>query len=452
MKRAIIALSLALALAAPAFAQSWILEQVDVGASDAHFVRRGDTLYMAYSQSSGAVRLATSSGMGWQFEDLDTALLHPHGQLSFDVSLNGRPAVSSASTGYRRVVERSDTGWTVAWSRTDTTIFAEGMYVCWTPTGQLLVARDCFEGTSRSSVIVESRTGSQWTVDTAVVVTVNPAYWCNIVLYDFGSGSSGRPVMLYKASWGWQPNADPPWDHYINWAQRHDSLWITGTYGGGIAVYVDGYAITDGADGARCGLYKMGANTCCEGELLLPYAITGGAVQVDSGGRTCLALALPGGDAQFWFKDTGWHRETIPGVFGVTDCDLQLSRAGQPLVAILCSGGDLWLARGVDIVGVEKGRLKPDAQRITLRPTVVRGVLRLAEDLGHDPNSPGAIGSCPASLLDAAGRRVMSLRAGANDVNGLAPGVYFVVTPHPVPLPQGERERPAAVTKVVLTR
>jgi len=31
-----------------------------------------------------------------------------------------------------------------------------------------------------------------------------------------------------------------------------------------------------------------------------------------------------------------------------------------------------------------------------------------------------------ASLLDAAGRKVVDLRAGANDVRGLAPGVYFI--------------------------
>jgi len=57
--------------------------------------------------------------------------------------------------------------------------------------------------------------------------------------------------------------------------------------------------------------------------------------------------------------------------------------------------------------------------------TVVNGVLVLP-DLGHDPDSPGGIGSCPASLLDISGRRVMDIRAGANDVSRLAPGAYFV--------------------------
>jgi hypothetical protein len=46
-------------------------------------------------------------------------------------------------------------------------------------------------------------------------------------------------------------------------------------------------------------------------------------------------------------------------------------------------------------------------------PTLVRGILRLE-------------GGGQAALVDALGRRVMSLRDGANDVSRLAPGIYFV--------------------------
>jgi carboxypeptidase T len=64
-------------------------------------------------------------------------------------------------------------------------------------------------------------------------------------------------------------------------------------------------------------------------------------------------------------------------------------------------------------------------------PTIVGGVLSLPrltprEASGHDPNCPGAIGSCPTVLLDAAGRKVLDLRPGPNDLSRLAPGVYFV--------------------------
>jgi YVTN family beta-propeller protein len=53
-------------------------------------------------------------------------------------------------------------------------------------------------------------------------------------------------------------------------------------------------------------------------------------------------------------------------------------------------------------------------------PTIIRGVLVL-----------GAVGSRQntvdgAELMDACGRKVTDLHAGANDVRALAPGVYFV--------------------------
>jgi len=55
--------------------------------------------------------------------------------------------------------------------------------------------------------------------------------------------------------------------------------------------------------------------------------------------------------------------------------------------------------------------------------TIVRGVL--VWQAVANSQSPMASGS-RQELLDAAGRRVMELQAGANDVRHLAPGVYFV--------------------------
>jgi hypothetical protein len=51
-----------------------------------------------------------------------------------------------------------------------------------------------------------------------------------------------------------------------------------------------------------------------------------------------------------------------------------------------------------------------------------------------------------AALLDAAGRKVVELRDGANDVRSLAPGVYFVRR-------ASSTEREAfGVAKVIVTR
>jgi len=66
--------------------------------------------------------------------------------------------------------------------------------------------------------------------------------------------------------------------------------------------------------------------------------------------------------------------------------------------------------------------------------TVVRGVLVL------DAVDCKQHSAYRVELLDIAGRRVMDLKPGANDVRALAPGVYFI------------REQPQAVRKAVIAK
>jgi hypothetical protein len=77
--------------------------------------------------------------------------------------------------------------------------------------------------------------------------------------------------------------------------------------------------------------------------------------------------------------------------------------------------------------------------RATTLPTIVRGVLWLAPASGCRLQASG--------LLDISGRRVVELRAGANDIRHLVPGVYFVRSASGV-----MREASSAVTKVIVTR
>jgi YVTN family beta-propeller protein len=88
--------------------------------------------------------------------------------------------------------------------------------------------------------------------------------------------------------------------------------------------------------------------------------------------------------------------------------------------------------------GVEES-FKPQAPSQEPTPTITRGVLFLPEAQSLKLQT--------ANLMDAAGRVVMNLLPGANDVRALAPGVYFIRGP------KTEDGRPgAAVRKVVLTR
>ncbi len=88
-----------------------------------------------------------------------------------------------------------------------------------------------------------------------------------------------------------------------------------------------------------------------------------------------------------------------------------------------------------DAGGIEE-TMKDEGGRMKAGPTVVRGVLFL----------PASYGLRVASyeLLDAAGRHVLALRAGANDVSALSPGVYFVHSTLDT--------RHSSIAKVVITK
>jgi hypothetical protein len=72
------------------------------------------------------------------------------------------------------------------------------------------------------------------------------------------------------------------------------------------------------------------------------------------------------------------------------------------------------------------------------QPTIIRGVLEMPPSAYRSPLT--------ACLLNLAGRKVLDLKPGANDVSRLAPGVYFISERSAV---SGQR---SAVRKVVLTK
>ncbi len=89
----------------------------------------------------------------------------------------------------------------------------------------------------------------------------------------------------------------------------------------------------------------------------------------------------------------------------------------------------------------------PVPQALGLKPgaSIARGVLLLAWDMTEMTDGSDRV---PRSvLLDAAGRSVMELHAGPNNVRGLAPGVYFVRGPK-----TGDGRPGAGARKVVVQR
>jgi hypothetical protein len=96
-----------------------------------------------------------------------------------------------------------------------------------------------------------------------------------------------------------------------------------------------------------------------------------------------------------------------------------------PLVAFVSPDG-IFLATG-DALGVEQR--EPPAREEPLRlPTVVRGILEVPSENQDSPGSSrmGIRSHNSVVLLDISGRKVLDLQPGANNVGGLAPGIYFV--------------------------
>ncbi|UCG43002.1 MAG: C1 family peptidase [candidate division WOR-3 bacterium] len=89
----------------------------------------------------------------------------------------------------------------------------------------------------------------------------------------------------------------------------------------------------------------------------------------------------------------------------------------------------------------EGGRMKHEWEPAT----IVRDVLTLLKGMTRqNGDCPSGGGPVPVLLLDLAGREVMPLRPGQNDIRHVAPGVYFART--------AERGRRSAVSKVVIQR
>ncbi len=87
----------------------------------------------------------------------------------------------------------------------------------------------------------------------------------------------------------------------------------------------------------------------------------------------------------------------------------------------LTASGTFYLdaVEGVNFTGIQE-RSAPVARRQISGQTLTRGAVSLLETASGERST---LGTC---LLDAAGRRVLSLHAGLNDISCLSPGVYFL--------------------------
>jgi hypothetical protein len=134
--------------------------------------------------------------------------------------------------------------------------------------------------------------------------------------------------------------------------------------------------------------------------------------------------------------ENGWNEPVLVTGSGAAKLP-EAAAATDRLHLVWRDGWSVYYSSGTASGGKEEAQPRQVSE--PAGATVLHGILRLHA-------------SASSTLLDASGRTVITLKAGANDVSRLAPGVYFILTPHPVPLPQGAREPSSTISKVLIAR
>jgi hypothetical protein len=132
-----------------------------------------------------------------------------------------------------------------------------------------------------------------------------------------------------------------------------------------------------------------------------------------------------------------WEAVTVDNV-GEYNGSVSIDTDSSHIYIAYCNqalGSKVWLATTRDLTGVREERTKAEGQRTS--QTICRGVLCL-------PKAGMTNDQVPMTMSDAAGRKVMDLHPGRNDVSRVAPGVYF--------LRSADGGRRSAVRKVVIQR
>ena len=259
------------------------------------------------------------------------------------------------------------------------------------------------------------KTDSSW--DTNVVFSDPSGYTIWFSLTRPAWRRNGNCALIEADVWSMGGLID---GYYVHCCRRDSGVWTY--FGGAGGLDGDGYgfaALADSSDSihavwsARDPYFTN--ELVCDAFTLDSCTPWAAACLDDSGRVQCT-----------WARDGMLKFVLVPGptldVVGVSEiswCDITTDTLSQPVIAYCVSDGSIYVAHGVDVAGLNNGPQEPVVHRLQGGASIVKDVLFLPTALS--PKSQAA--SC---LLDISGRRVLDLVPGANDVSGLAPGVYFV--------------------------
>ncbi|MBN2464046.1 T9SS type A sorting domain-containing protein [candidate division WOR-3 bacterium] len=389
----------------------WEFEQVDSGSLGSYVAidKTSDgTIWLAYVNADSAIRFARKDSV-WEYEDLDTALVRPDfrslSPLSFDIG----PGDVIGVVGLGRLAEHRDTSWASEQLPMPMTEMALSYDLACRPA---LVFKD-----SVRNVCLALRSDSSW--DTSVVYV--PPGPSPFILFTRASWRRhGNCAFMVAASWG-----ELIQQYSIALGRRDSEVlsWhgLAGGLDGGGYVFA---ALPDTSDSIHT-FWSAGDNyftnkLVCDGVVLDSFAGIGAACLDDSGRVQCVWGR--GGKLKFVLVP-----EPILEVGAVSDlswCDITTDVLSQPVIAYCLDDGSIYVAHGIDVAGLSD---EPQGAAPRFRPSsvsIVRGVLVLPRDMTELPGNSDRVPR--PSLLDISGRKVMDLRSGANDISGIAPGVYFV--------------------------
>jgi len=421
------------ATASVCLAGYWEFEQVDSGSLGAYVAidKTSDgTIWLAYVNRDSAIRLAHKDSL-WVYEDIDTAMVRPipsseptwgDQPFAFDIGPNNAIGV----VGLGRLAEHDTSGWSSEElpMRMRMPKFAYDL-AC---RPSLTFADDSWQG------CLAVKTDSGW--DTSVVFQDASGYtwWFSLTRPAWRRGTDCALVEADVWSMGGLIDG-----YYVHLCRRDSGVWTFFGGAGGLDGGGRGFAaLVDSSDSIHT-FWSASDNyftnkLVCDAESLDSYTSIGAACLDDSGRVQCA-----------WVRDDTLKFALVPkptlivgGGGGTSWCDITTDTLSQPVIAFCRDDGSIWVAHGVDVAGLSNGPQEPVVHSLQRVASIVRDVLFLP--------AKGERRTADGELLDISGRMVLDLRPGANDVSGLAPGVYFVRWRSAV---SGERTA-AYVRKVVI--